>query len=189
MTICREHETSFWMDIHGELGPEDRRGWEKHLAGCDACREEIVLAQRMMGQIKEALTPPPLSNTALSAVVNRIAERSRKPTVPRPAPKHRWFVPGVVFPAFVTACLLLIAIGFFNLKSFAPHAVQPGIPVANLTDTLQKDDIEVIENMELLEEFETIQQLVQVMEDQHTPSKMEEEIHGEMVEERELLYG
>jgi hypothetical protein len=185
MTLCREQETSFWMDIHGELGPENRRVWEAHLTSCDACREEKILAQRMMGRIRDALTPPPLSDTALSAAVDRIAERSPK----RRATKHRWFVPQVVFPAFVTACLLLIAIGYFSLKSVAPDAGKPGIPVANLKEALQKDDIEVIENMELLEEFETIQQLVQMMEDQHTSPKRDEEIHGEMGDERELLYG
>jgi hypothetical protein len=189
MTICREHEMSFWMDIHGELGLEDRRVWERHLALCDACREEKVLAHRMMGCVKEALSPPALSDAALNAVVDRIAERSRKQPAPRRAPKHPWFVPGVVFPSVVTACLLLIAIGFIGLKAFTPDAGQPGIPVANLKEALQKDDIEVIENMELLEEFETIQQLVQVMEDQHTPANVDGEIHGNMGDERELLYG
>lgn len=189
MTICREHEMSFWMDIHGELDPENLRVWEKHLSVCEACREEKVFAQQWMGQVKKALTLPALSDTALSAVVDRIAKTSLKQKASRPAPKHRWFVRGIVFPAFVTTCLLLIAIGFFSFNAFIPDAGQPGIPVANLKEELQKDDIEVIENMELLEEFETIQQLVQAMEDPHSSTKPDEQIHGEINHKRKLLYG
>jgi hypothetical protein len=189
MTICSEQERSFWMDIHGELGPEDRDVWETHLAVCDACREEKAIAVRMMGQIKAVLIPPPLPHTALTAGVDRIAEKSRKQKAPSPAPKPRWFMPAAVRPAFAAVCLLLVAIGIFSVKSYVPNAGQPSIPVANLTETLPKEDLEVIENMELLEEFETIQQLVQVMEDQNNPPNRDDKTQGEIDGGRKLSYG
>lgn len=177
------------MDIHGELGLDDRRAWEGHLANCDACRKEKILAIRMMGNIKETLKPRPLSPAALNVIVDRIAEKSRKKGGPSPAPESRRLLPRVVFPAFAAACLMLVVMGVFSMKRLVPDSSRTSIPVANLNETLQEDDIEVIKNIELLEEFETIQQLVQLMEDQNTPSDEDEQIHGETDGGRKLAYG
>jgi len=179
---------TFWMDIHGELGPEERREWEKHLAGCDACRKEKALASQMMGQIKQALTPQPLSHAALTAMVDRIVEKSQKRAVPFPYPNRRWFIPGAVFPAFAAACLLL-AVGVFSLKSYFPDSGQPNAPVANLNEALETEDLEIIENMELLTEFETLEQLVHMVEEQNSPPKTDEQIQGQIDGGGKLVYG
>jgi hypothetical protein len=178
MTICREHEASFWMDIHGELNQSEREVWEKHLTVCNACREEKAIASQLMDQIRVALTPPPLSDAALTAVVDGISGKYRKQEALFPVFKRQRLIWRAIFPAFAAACLL-IAIGFFSLKAYFPDSGQMSGSVANLDETLQTEDLEIIENMELLTEFETLEQLVRIGEDQSSsPQEVDERIHG-----------
>jgi hypothetical protein len=61
--------------------------------------------------------------------------------------------------------------------------------VADLEGTLETEDLEIIENMELLTEFETLQQLVQMGEEENSSSQPDEQIHGEIEGRRDLTYG
>lgn len=162
MKMCPEHENTLWMDVYGELGPGERANWETHLSGCSACRRERIHAMQMVGRIQEACAPPPLEEMAIDQAVERIAAESTATRRPSPTPKRWLFVPARVIPVAAAACILLISAILFTLTSETPAPDQRMAAVADIHERLQTEDLEVIRNLELLTEFEAIQQLVQV---------------------------
>ena len=89
----------------GALDESERTGFERHLATCDECREELErlrpAAEMLPGSV-EQMEPPPGLKAALMAEVEPRTERVRRPFFRRP----------VLRMAFVAAAVgLLIGIG------------------------------------------------------------------------------
>lgn len=162
MKICPEYEHTLWMDVYGELGPRERADWESHLSACSACRQERIHAMQMVGLIQEACAPAALEEMVIDQAVERIAAKSTATRNPSPSPRPWLFAPARLIPVAAAACILLMATILFTLTSETPAPDQRMAAVADRHERLQSEDLEVIRNLELLTEFEAIQQLVQV---------------------------
>ena len=92
----------------GALNDLERQAFERHLAGCDECQEEVVrlrpAAEALPGSVVQ-LEPPPGLKKRLMAEVEADARRER--------PRRRFAIPRVPRLAFAAATLVLgLAIGF-----------------------------------------------------------------------------
>ncbi|OGS04782.1 MAG: hypothetical protein A3G41_04015 [Elusimicrobia bacterium RIFCSPLOWO2_12_FULL_59_9] len=95
-----EFEEALYALFDGELGPEDRRRVESHLAGCPGCRR----AHARWDQISKALfklPPPRASENFVERFMQRLDEPAEVFRFPLPLPRPRWLVPAIGFAAAV----------------------------------------------------------------------------------------
>ena len=163
MKPCEDHKETLWLDVYGELIAEDRAALERHLAGCEGCRQERERLLRLLGRLKEAMPAPTLSPQEGSALTDAIQRDLRKEREKTWWGKQRFGLPRQFIPALVAACLVVVAIGWFTLRGLKPPS---SIEVASELKTEEQviaKDLEIIENLELLEEMDVIQKLVRVV--------------------------
>ena len=171
MKACIDRDEVLLLDVYGELGQEEKAEWKRHLEHCAGCREERQKMVRFLGRIKKEMPPPALSHEkagALSrAIKRRLGERETE---------SRWWermvpAPPRTLAALAAACCVVVLSGWLALKWFevpAPH------PDSQTEARISGKDIEVIKNMELLEDLETLRKLVQVVDDAGANSESSE---------------
>lgn len=188
MGICSEQEYRFWMYIHHELGDEDRQLWEDHLTLCHKCRQEKELAVRMLARVRETLEPKPISDNALNLLMDKLKSGQTAHIHPFGFNFHRR-LSRLLIPMAAAACFILVLFGYFRLVSFTPTVDNPNTPIAGVSDQLKPDDLEIIENFEMLIDFDTVQELVNIMRDQDTSTNTGGNVHGKLKSEGNLIYG
>jgi anti-sigma-K factor RskA len=133
--------------VLGALDATERAGFEEHLAGCAACRDEVddlVLAAHALPMSVDPVDPPPSLKARIMAEVEREAsllaaagpEADRPPTRARRR-RFRLHLPRLV-PAAVAASLLVgvgLGIGITQLGREDPRTVP-----AQVTDTRKAPD-------------------------------------------------
>ncbi len=94
-----------WLDrvqdyLDERLNPTDRADFERHLPGCDACRDDVEAWHRLQAELRAAaaLQPAPLDRRAVAA---RLFDSGRG----RP-----WLAPALAGAAAAAAALLLLAL-------------------------------------------------------------------------------
>lgn len=164
MKHCREWKETLWLDVYGELSPEMRLKWEKHLQGCRACCQERTQLVHLLKNINEAFPKPSLSHEESGALYNSITEKLKREH-PGQTRRRKSFFEGYIKPihALAACCLLIVAFGWFGLRG--PHQTTR---VGTISDSggqeqLIVKEIDLLENMELLEEMDTIEKLDQVL--------------------------
>lgn len=165
MKHCREWQETLWLDVYGELSPEMRLRWEKHLEGCRSCYQERTQLLNLLKNVNEAMPEPTISNEDVNALYNDVKGKLKD--------EHRgidrwrkWLFKGYVKPihALAACCLLIVAFGgWFGLRG-----MQQTSPVVTIFDPWGKEqliatDMDLLENLELLEEMDTLEKLDQVM--------------------------
>lgn len=161
MKTCQTYEENLLLDVYGELGFQERAAWERHLEECPGCLEERRKMLRFLGRVKESALTPVLSREeaeALSrAVQSRLSSRGAVST---------WWERMFPFPAravtaVATVCCVVVLSGWLALRWFESPSRGPG----NAGEIhLSQKDLEVIRNLELLEELETLRKLVHVVD-------------------------
>ena len=164
MIACPNHQETLWLDVYGELDPIKRSVWERHLETCTGCREERQRLLGLLGLVRDEVGPPLLSPNKVSALswsIKRGLREQRATT--------RWWkgllgVPNRLIPALAAVALLIVAVGWF-----ATNKVQSPSSLQNLSGLKSEEqmvvkDLEVIDNLELLEEMDTLWKLVQVVD-------------------------
>ena len=58
MKACPDRKKTLWLDVYGELDPNDRIAWEKHLEGCEGCRLKRQQLLQLLGKVRAAMTMP-----------------------------------------------------------------------------------------------------------------------------------
>jgi anti-sigma factor RsiW len=168
MKACIDRDEVLLLDVYGELGPEDKAEWERHLERCPGCREERQKMLRLLAGIKKEMAPPALSHEKAGALSRAIKRRLRERET-----GSRWWERMVPAPPRTLAALaavscVVVLSGWLVLKWFevpAPH------PDSQTEARISGKDIEVIKNMELLEDLETLSKLVQVVDHKDVNSK------------------
>jgi anti-sigma factor RsiW len=131
-----EHDR--WQDavatyVLGALPEDERAGFEAHLAGCPACREELSdlrVAAEALPVAAPPMRPPPALKARIMAEVEREAEllRSAGPAADRP-PRRRFAFPRFTLPtpavaALACAALLIgLGVGAWAFGSSGGHTV------------------------------------------------------------------
>jgi anti-sigma-K factor RskA len=98
----------------GALEPGEEKAFEQHLAGCDACREEVVrleVARDALPRAVEQVAPPERLKQSLMETVRAEAVSAAEPVAP-PTRRSRWRDLLLARPAFAAAAAaLLVAVG------------------------------------------------------------------------------
>ncbi len=164
MKSCPEFEETLLLDVHAELGPEERRPWEQHLGRCPACREARQQTLELLGRVKKAAPEPrlaPEQARELSLLAQRAARRRGGRFTPsRLLGRQSWRL----VPAFALAAAVLSIGGWLAVHSltdfFGPPAalkLAPDVEVAG-------QELEIIRNLDLLEDLDALQRLVRVVD-------------------------
>jgi anti-sigma-K factor RskA len=120
-----------WQDaagayVLGALPDEERRGFEAHLATCEACRAEVDELGGAAGALPvsaPAMVPPPELKARIMAEVNREASllAAAGPRADRPVRVKRERRRRLGFPAVALACVTLLAGIAIGAAVFTSH--------------------------------------------------------------------
>lgn len=161
MKACTDRDEMLLLDVYGELGEVERAAWERHLQQCPGCREERQKMLRLIDRIRKEMPAPALSPEKASALSRSIRTRLRGQET-----RSRWWermVPASsrTLAAAAAACCVVVLSGWLALKWFeepSPHAGP------QTEARISGQDLEIIENLDILEDLETLRKLVQVVD-------------------------
>ena len=164
MKHCDKWQETLWLDVHGELSPQDRLKWEKHLEVCRPCYQERAQLLHLLKNVNDAMPEPSISHEDAGVLYNAITGRLKE--------EHRgknrwrkWMFEGHIKPiyAFAACCLLIVAFGWFGLKGSKQTNRVKAISDSGAKEQLIATDMDLLENLKLLEEMDTLEKLDQVM--------------------------
>jgi len=162
MKACADRVETILLDVYGELPAGDRQTWERHLETCIACRRERQRLVQILEAAREAMPAPavvPDETRALQESVTRgrMGERSTL-----------WWqgfflgIPLRPLPVLATACLFVVAVGWFALQSVQTRSLIRTVPETQ--EQIMVSDLEILENLDLLEEMDDLEKVVQVVD-------------------------
>jgi hypothetical protein len=171
MMACKDYHESLMLEVMGEPDPENRNHWEKHLDGCGACRSERTRLIRLFKEMRKIANPPEVPETGVERFAQHISWRLRNEKIqaglkqqPRATVVRR-------IPAMVALCILL-AFGTVLWYRGGDRFFQPRQTDEQRAEmTLPKQDLDVIRNLDMLKDMETIQKLVQTIDQPDNTSK------------------
>ena len=164
MKHCDKWQETLWLDVHGELSPQVRLKWEKHLEECRPCYQERTQLLHLLKNVNEALPEPSLSHEDAGALYNAITGRMKEEHNGK-SRWRKWIFEGHFKPiyAFAACCLLIVAFGWFGLKGSQQTTRVGKISDHGAKEQLIITDMDLLENLNLLEEMDTLEKLDQVM--------------------------
>ena len=162
MKPCKDMEEILWLDVYGELPSGEISVWKNHLESCEGCRLERERMRRLIHRMRETMHPPELSRQEQTTLMNTVKRQLKEDRG-----KGHWLAglmrrPVRLIPAMAAACLLIVALGWFGLKEFKTSF--QGLDAAGRPSEQQMiaKNIDILKNLELFEEMDTIQKLVQL---------------------------
>jgi hypothetical protein len=164
MKHCDKWQEILWLDVHGELSPQVRLKWEKHLEECRPCYQERTRLLQLLKNVSETMPEPSLSHEDAGVLYHAIAGRLKE--------EHRdknrwrkWMFEGHIKPIYALAacCLLIVAFGWFGLKGSQQTTRVGTISTLGAKEQLIVTDRDLLENLDLLEEMDTLERLDQVI--------------------------
>jgi hypothetical protein len=163
MAPCPDRLEALWLDAYGELDMDQHLKLEKHMLGCEACREERQKMARLIQYVKENSPYSVFSPEENSARVRSIMRELRNEQRENGWGKKLFGRPWKLIPALAAASIIIVAFSWFSLKDFKNSSDQ--ISTALKPDQqLITEDLDVIENLELLEEMDALQKLVKFVD-------------------------
>lgn len=165
MKPCANHRETLMLDVYGELGPKARPAWEAHLEACEGCRREHLRMKRFLGNLKSAMEPPKLSDRQAGEGVRAVRIRLMDA---RKAPWWRnvlSFRPSILVPAAVALCALFLAITMVDMESLMTSVGMRTASRLDVMEEIRSEDLEVIKNLDLLREMDSLGKLVHVVDD------------------------
>lgn len=164
MSACPHYRKTLWLDVYNELPDTARSKWETHLDTCDSCREEKERMVRMVATMRENLQPPP--TTALSP--ENLIRLSRPGQASNPFTgwwrNNRFGHRLKLVPALATFGMILLAVGILSYRAFLFPAGQITGNTIPASDQIVSADAEMLKNLDLLKDMETVQRLIYVID-------------------------
>jgi hypothetical protein len=152
------------LDVYGELDAGARSALEDHLSTCADCRREKENLTAMLGQVRQAMVPPPLSMQDSAAMVRKVQDRLAVFRLPggrrQPVKEKRvlWI------PALAAACVLVLVAIFVGYER-SGNIAQPVAQRIDISQKLPENEEEIVKNLDLLKNFNTLEKLSQVVDD------------------------
>jgi len=171
MMTCRDYHESLILDVFEELDPDSRKDWGNHLDGCGACRLERTRLFALLEEMKKRANPPELSETGVERFAQLISWQLRNESIQAglKQPPHATVLRRI--PAMAAFCLLL-ALGAVLWVRSGDRFFQPGQTDEQRAEmALPKQDLDVIKNLDMLKDMETIQTLVQTIDEPKNTGK------------------
>lgn len=190
MKPCSEQQKTLVLDVLGELDAGKRSEWETHLRACRSCSAERLRLMGLLGKVKKTMEPPILPSGGVQRSAAALRRRLSKGFA-----EGWWKPPGLtpmrVLPAAGALCALVLALTLSTRDTLKPgRGLQPPAGPA-ITRTIPDSDREIIENMYLLKEIESLQELVHVVDHpRQDPSRGNpgDNIQGMKRHEKEKIY-
>jgi anti-sigma factor RsiW len=170
MKACPDHKETLWLDVFGELEPHERPAWEKHLEACESCRREREQLAIVLQRVRASMPSPALSREEADAFASTIARKLKQEREQTWWRKRPFGMPHRFIPAFAAACVLIVALGWFGMKDLRGHFSMKSISHLNSGKQVLPGDLDVVKNLELLEEMDTLHKLVQMVDHGNRPS-------------------
>lgn len=167
MKPCPEHEETLWLDVCGELDPNERPGWEKHLEACENCRRERAQLALMLQTVRVNAPSPTLSRGEAQALAGSITGKLREGREETWWRKRLFGMPNRLIPALTAACILIVALGWFSMRGLRSPSSMTHL---NSEERILAEDLDIIKNLDMLEEMDTLQRLVHVVDNGDIPS-------------------
>ena len=164
MKPCPDHKETLWLDVYGELNPNERPAWEKHLETCEGCRQERKQLLRLLETVKAAMPSPTLSPEKTRALASSITRKLRGEREETWWQKRLIGIPHRLIPAVAAASIVIVAFGWFSMKGLRSPSSMRSISNLQSEEQILVKDLEIIKNLELLEEMDTLQKLVQAVD-------------------------
>lgn len=163
MKACPNHQETLWLDVYGELDPVKRSVWERHLETCTGCREERQRLLGLLDLVRDEMAPPQLSSKKASALSWSIKRglREQRMTWWR---KRLLGMPNRLIPALAAVSLLIVALGWFAINKVQSPSSLQNLSGLKSEEQMIVKDLEVIDNLDFLEEMDTLRKLVQVVD-------------------------
>ena len=164
MPDCTDRNEQVMLDVYGELDAGARSALEDHLSTCADCRREKESLTAMLGQVRQAMVPPPLSMQDSAAMVRRVQDRLAVFRLPggrrQPVKEKRvlWI------PALAAACVLVLVAIFVGYER-SGNIAQPVAQRIDISQKLPENEEEIVKNLDLLKNFNTLEKLSQVVDD------------------------
>ena len=164
MKCCSDRQETLWLDVYGELSPEIRPAWEKHLETCRGCSYEREVLFQLLENVKEAMPVPSLSHKDAEALQNDITRKLKEKQ------GNTWFrkpfLSGYIRPihALAACCMLIVAFGWFGLKGLQNTTSVQTVSDLGIEEQMIAKDLDLLKNLELLEEMDTLEKLGQVID-------------------------
>ena len=164
MPDCTDRNEQVMLDVYGELDAGARSDWEDHLRNCADCLREKENLTAMLGQVRQAMVPPPLSMQDSAAMVRKVQDRlagfglagDRRQRVKKK--RVLWI------PALATACVLVLVAIFVGYER-SGTIDQPVAQRIDISQKLPENEEEIVKNLDLLKNFNTLEKLSQVVDD------------------------
>ena len=164
MPDCTDRNEQVMLDVYGELDAGARSALEDHLSTCADCRREKESLTAMLGQVRQAMVSPPLSMQDSAAMVRKVQDRlavSRLSGGRRQPVKEKrvlWI------PALAAACVLVLVAIFVGYER-SGNIAQPVAQRIDISQKLPENEEEIVKNLDLLKNFNTLEKLSQVVDD------------------------
>ena len=161
MEPCPDYKEKLEMDVYGELEQKDRFALERHLKDCEGCRRERDRFARLLERIKETLPSPEvpraLSREMTMSILREFKEKKKNTWWRKPG----WTGGYRVIPALTAACLILLAVSWFGIKTLDRSSPSKTMLTQGSGHQFAGEDIEVIQNLDFLEDMDILNQLVE----------------------------
>ena len=117
---CTKYRNWILLDQSGELDARDRARLEKHLPGCEGCRNYRQVLAGLRGRVRESTVVAPTDRVTMAVILDTAAHVARRrPVVPDPPPRRRvfpWFT-GARAAAAAAVLALGLTLGVHHLRS------------------------------------------------------------------------
>ena len=163
MNRCPERKDKLILDVYGEMNARQRTDWEKHLAGCEACRLEKEKLLGLLQASKQSGLSQDLSPEETQALSDSIV---RKLINEKPDHWCEWVFMANrrLTPSMAAACVLILFLGWFGLNNFNSSDKVSNTSQIVLDEKIMVTDEELLENLEMLQEMEALEKLVKLLD-------------------------
>ncbi len=164
MPDCIDRNEQVMLDVYGELDARARSAWEDHLRTCADCRREKENLTAMLGQVKQAMAPPPLSMQDSTVMIRKVQDRLAVFGLPGDRRQRVKKKRVLWIPALATACALALVAILVGHERFGAID-QPVAQRIDISQKLPENEEEIVKNLDLLKNFNTLEKLSQVVDD------------------------
>lgn len=148
--------------VHGLLDGRTRIELDQHIAACPACRDRLDRLQRTVDLVRRAHPAPRLDPAKARAMRRAAADQVGRRSGRGLPGLGAWFSKPT-YVAAAAACLIAV-VGWWGADQLREPGPMIMTAQSSLTMPVDKVDVDLLENLEILEEMDVIKKVVQVVD-------------------------